>query len=334
MTKNHTHLSIDQRYQIEALLKTGITQKEIANIVEVHPSTISRELKRNVGSRGRGAGIYRSANAQKRTELRHQEKPKMVIFTKSMKEWIVDRLKEDRWSPELISHQGKKTGECPLSHEWIYQWIWECKHTNRKENQEYKQLYNYLKHGKRRRKRGNRKDRRGIIPNRVSIEERPQIIDKRKRLGDVEVDLMMGKNHKSSLLVMTDRASLFTRIKKMNSKNADQMGEAIVEELSKDKHKLETLTFDNDMAFAKHESIAKSLKVDTYFTRPYTSQDKGTVENRIGVIRRFFPKKTDLRFVTEDQIKIVENKINERPIRKFNYLNAKKVLQRKIAFTT
>jgi len=334
MSKDYTHLSIDQRYQIEALLKTEITQKEIAGIVGVHPSTITRELKRNVGSRGRGAGIYRTTNAQRRTNLRHQEKPKRVIFTKSMKDWIVNRLTEDRWSPELISHQGKKTGECPLSHEWIYQWIWECKHTKRQENQEYKQLYTYLKHGKRRRKRGNRKDRRGIIPNRVSIEQRPQIINKRERLGDIEVDLMMGKNHQGSLLVMTDRASLFTRIRKMHSKNADQMAKAIMEELSKDKHKLETLTFDNDMTFSKHELIAQSLKVDTYFTRPYTSQDKGTVENRIGVIRQFYPKKTDIRFVTEEQVKLVENKINERPIRKFNYLNAKQVLQRKIALIT
>ena len=334
MTKNYTHLSIDQRYQIEALLKTGITQKEIACIVGVDPSTITRELKRNVGLRGRGAGVYRPTNGQRRTDLRHQEKPKKRIFTKSMKDWIVDRLKEDRWSPELISHQGKKSGECPLSHEWIYQWIWECKHSNRKENQEYEQLYCYLKHGKRRRKRGNRKDRRGIIPNRVSIELRPLVIDKRERLGDIEVDLMMGKNHKGSLLVMTDRASLFTRIRKMHSKNVEQMAEAIVQELSRDKHKPETLTFDNDMAFAKHELIAQTLNVDTYFTRPYTSQDKGTVENRIGVIRRFFPKKTDLRFVSEEQIKVVENKINERPIRKFNYLNAKQVLQRKIALIT
>jgi IS30 family transposase len=334
MTKNYTHLSIDQRYQIEALLKTGIRQKDIADILDVHPSTVSRELRRNVGSRGPGAGIYRSINAQRRTDLRHQEKPKKLIFTQTMKDWVVYKLKEDKWSPELISQQGRKTGECPLSHEWIYQWIWECKHSNRKENQEYKQLYTYLKHGKRRRKRGNRKDRRGIIPHRVSIEQRPQLIGKRERLGDIEVDLMMGKNHKGSLLVMTDRASLFTRIRKMPSKNADQMAKAIVEELSKDSHQLETLTFDNDMAFSKHELIAQCLKVDTYFTRPYTSQDKGTVENRIGVIRRFFPKKTDLRFVSEEQIKVVANKINERPIRKFNYLNAKQVLQRKIALIT
>jgi len=334
MSKNYTHLSLDQRYQIEALLKTGITQKQIAGIVGVDPSTITRELKRNVGSRGRGAGVYHSSNAQRRTTLRHQEKPKKVIFTKSMKDWIVDRLKEERWSPELISHQGNKTGECPISHEWIYQWIWDCKHSNRKENKQYRQLYCYLKHGKRRRKRGNRKDRRGIIPNRVSIEQRPKIINKRERLGDVEVDLMMGKNHKGSLLVITDRASLFTRIRKMECKKSDQIAKAIVEELSKDNHKLETITFDNDMAFARHGLIAKSLDVDTYFTRPYTSQDKGTVENRIGVIRRFFPKKTDIRFVTQEQVSLVENKINERPIRKFNYLNAKQVLQRKIALVT
>jgi len=93
MSKNYTHLSIDQRYQIEALLKTKITQKEIARIVHVHPSTITRELKRNVGSRGRGAGVYRTTNAQRRTNLRHHEKPKKVIFDKPMKDWIVDRLK-------------------------------------------------------------------------------------------------------------------------------------------------------------------------------------------------------------------------------------------------
>jgi len=153
-------------------------------------------------------------------------------------------------------------------------------------------------------------------------------------LGDVEVDLMIGKNHKGSLLVITDRASLFTRIRKMESKKSNQIAKAIIEELSKDNHKLETITFDNDLAFANHGLIAKSLDVDTYFTRPYTSQDKGTVENRIGVIRRFFPKKTDIRFVTHEMVRVVENKINERPIRKFNYLNAKQVLQRKIALIT
>lgn len=334
MSKNYTHLSIGQRYQIEVLLKARVSQKETALQVNVHPSTISRELKRNVGLRGRGAGVYHGGNAQRKTDIRHDKKPKKEVFTTSMKHWAVQRLKEDRWSPELISQQGRVTGECPISHETLYTWIWECKHTNRRENKEYKRLYEYLKHGKRRRKRGNRKDSRGIILNRVSIEKRPPIVNKRERLGDIEVDLMMGKNHKGALLVMTDRASLYTIIRKMESKNADQMAEAITDNLSRSKHKLETLTFDNDQAFSKHEKIARSLDVDTYFTRPYTSQDKGTVENRIGVIRRFFPKKTDIRFVTEEEVRVVEDKINQRPIRKFNYLNAKQVLQKKIALIT
>ena len=97
---------------------------------------------------------------------------------------------------------------------------------------------------------------------------------------------------------------------------------------------MHTLTFDNDKAFAAHERIARKLKASSYFTRPYTSQDKGTVENRIGVIRRFIPKGSDLRKITNNQIKHIENPLNERPIRKFNYLTANQVLLKKIALIT
>lgn len=247
-----------------------------------------------------------------------------------MKGIICQQLKGERWSPELISHVGKQTGDCPLSHERIYQWIWHCKHGNRREDKPYKKLYLYLRHGKRRRKRGNRKDSRGIIPNRVSIEKRPLVVNKRKRVGDIEVDLMMGKNHKGALLVMTDRATLHTRLKKVASKNSDQMARTIVRQLGKNVYKVKTITFDNDKAFSAHQWIAGKLQGKAYFTRPYTSQDKGTVENRIGVIRRFLPKKTDLRLVTDKEIRSIENKINNRPVRKFNYLTANQVLQRKL----
>jgi len=94
------------------------------------------------------------------------------------------------------------------------------------------------------------------------------------------------------------------------------------------------LTFDNDQGFSGHLQIADKLKVSTYFTRPYTSQDKGTVENRIGVLRRFLPKKTDLSLVNHQQIKKIQALLNERPVRKFNYLTPNQVLQQKIALAT
>lgn len=327
MSKNYTHLSLSQRYQIEALLNAGLKQKNIAEQLGVSPSTISRELNRNVAKRGRTAQTYIAENAQRKTSLRHRMKPKQVRFTEDMKRLVVHYLTIERWSPEFIS---KCTTAEMVSHESIYQWIWACKHTNLKENKPYKKLYEYLRHGKRRRKRGKVRDSRGIILNRVSIEQRPKIVSRRDRLGDFEVDLMMGKNHKGALLVLTDRATLHTRLKKVASKESNVIQEALKTMIKRNNYPLRTITFDNDKAFSCHQAIAEFTGAKTYFTRPYTSQDKGTVENRIGVIRRFFPKKTDLMVVSDEYISEIENKLNNRPVRKFNYLTPKQVLLKKL----
>jgi IS30 family transposase len=133
---------------------------------------------------------------------------------------------------------------------------------------------------------------------------------------------MMGKAHKSALLVITDRATLLTRLKKVRTRQADHTEAAFEQMLARvPKAFIKTLTLDNDKGFANHQSISRTLDADVYFTRPYTSQDKGTVENRIGVIRQFFPKGTDIRHVSDQQIKTVERHINNRPIRKFDYLS-------------
>jgi len=252
----------------------------------------------------------------------------------AMKEQAVKWLSVEKWSPELISVEGKKTGKCPLSIEWLYQWIWQSKHGNKAADKAYKRIYLHLKHGRRKRKRGNQRDNRGIIPNRVPIEKRPKIVAKRIRPGDIEVDFMMGKNHKGALLVMTDRATLHTSLHKLSNRRSETVSRAIIKRLEQADYPMHTVTFDNDLGFANHTEVAEALNVDTYFTRPYTSQDKGTVENRIGQIRRFFPKKIDLSVVTDYQVKRVEQLLNDRPVRKFNYLTPNQVLQQKIALIT
>lgn len=327
MSKNYNQLGLEQRYQIQALLAANNTQKEIAEILGVHPSTICRELKRNIACRGRTAGEYVANNAQRKTNQRHKDKPKHIILDNDLKMKIKHLLVVEKWSPELIS---QCTSGPMVSHEWIYQWIWKCKQSNKSIDREFKLLYKHLKHCKRHRKRGNIKDNRGIIPNRTSIDCRPEIIEQRIRIGDIEVDLMMGKNHKGAILVMTDRASLITRLHKLKNKSSTAVNQGICRILTTNLFKAKTLTFDNDLAFAGHQFIAKKFNVKTYFTRPYTSQDKGTVENRIGVIRRFIPKNTNLAFINTAQIKNIESKINDRPIRKFNYLTAKQVLLKKL----
>jgi len=323
-----------QRYLIEALKKAGMKEKLIASTVGVHPSTICREMRRNIAQRGRTAGRYMASNAQRRCSQCHHDKPKLVKFTEPMKKQAVKWLEVEKWSPELISVEGKRLGTCPISHEWLYQWIWSCKHGNKRSERFYKQLYNELRHGRRRRKRGARRDTRGIITDRVSIEQRPRVLNKRKRPGDVEVDLLMGKNHKGALVVMTDRATLFTRIKKLPNKSSHIVSDAIKRTLRTSICGLHTLTFDNDKAFTDHKSIGITLGADTHFTRPYTSQDKGTVENRIGQLRRFFPKKTDFQIVSHERVKEVERLLNNRPVRKFDYKTPNQVLQEKIALIT
>ncbi|WP_051931314.1 IS30 family transposase [Gillisia sp. Hel_I_29] len=204
----------------------------------------------------------------------------------------------------------------------LYRWIWHCKKSHHRKDLEHKDLYFYLRHGKRKRKPGNYKDCRGAITNRTSIEQRPEIINERKRIGDIEVDLMMGKDHKSALLVMTDRATLITKLDKLDGKDSTTVAKIINQCIARiGSSWVKTLTFDNGKEFAQHESIAKKHKVKTCFTRPYTSQDKGTVENRIGVIRRFLPKKTDLNLVNHQRIKEIEKMINNRRIRKFGYIS-------------
>lgn len=328
MKKIYHQLTREQRYKLESYLEAGKNQSQISLLLGFHRSTISREIARNVAKRGVGAKIYNADNAQKKTDIRHHLKQKQTKFSLPLKEQMLEWMNVKKYSPELVSKQWKIDGIEGVSHECIYDFIWSCKHSQKRINKRFKDSYKLLKNRKRRRKRGNYKESRGLIPNRVSIEKRPAIVEKKQRFGDIEVDLIMGKRHKSALLVTIDRATLLTTINKLNGKNSDVITQIIIDRL-KIFPTIKTMTFDNDQAFSQHEKIAKALKIKTYFTRPYTSQDKGTIENRNGVIRLFFPKKTDFNLIDEIEVKRVENEINNRPIRKFGYLSANQVFLRK-----
>ncbi|MDZ7692069.1 MAG: IS30 family transposase [Balneolaceae bacterium] len=280
------------------------TQAEIARTIGVHRSTISRELRRNVANEGSEGNPYCPKTAQELTTQRHRAKRKHRRFSEALKGQARRWLTTEKLSRSSISGRWGVMGIDGVSHETIYQWIWAAK-LNKDPTD--KNLYKHLKHGARKAKRGNRQDSRGRIKGRVSIEQRPEVVEKRERLGDIEVDLMMGKAHKSALLVLTDRTTLLTALEKVTSRKAEGIADRITQRLGRIPPAfIKTLTFDNDKAFARHQDIAKDLKANTYFTRPYTSQDKGTVENRIWVLRRFFPKGTDLRKVSEERINTVE----------------------------
>jgi IS30 family transposase len=317
--QKYTQLSVENRHQIKALLDAGHTQIEVARTIGVHRSTICRELKRNVANEQPPDKDYCPSTAQKLTDQRHRDKPKHRRFSETLKDQARRWLTVEKLSPELISGRWQVLGIDGVSHETIYQWIWAAKLSKDPTD---KNLYKHLKHGRGKAKRGNRQDSRGRIKGRVPITERPEVVEERSRLGDIEVDLMMGKAHKSALLVLTDRTTLLTALEKVTSRKAEGIAGRITQRLGRIPPAfIKTLTFDNDKAFACHLDIADQLDADTYFTRPYTSQDKGTVENRIWVLRRFFPKGTDLREISAERIKTVEQYLNFRPVRKFDYLN-------------
>jgi IS30 family transposase len=142
---------------------------------------------------------------------------------------------------------------------------------------------------------------------------------------------MMGKNHKGEMLVMTDRVTLHTSMHKLDNRHSEVVSKFIIKRLSELAYPMHTVTFDDDKGFASQIDVANSLNVKTYFTRPYASQDKETVENRIGQINRFFPKKTDLGMLTSDQVKRVERLLKNRLVRKFSYKKPNQVLLEKIA---
>ena len=317
----YKRLSLEQRYQISCLLREGYSYEAIGQRIGKSRSTISREVRRNTPKRGKEAHVYDAASAQRKTDFRQRHKNRYFKLTESMLIYLRHKIMEERWSPELISVKGKEELGDFVSHEIIYQYIWTAKYSNHQYYQKDKDLHKYLRHSGRRQKRKNRKENRGCITERVSITERPEEANNRERLGDYEVDLMMGANHKPGLIVIRDRYNRQGELIKTTTKNAKVIAKKIIARL-KTKPRVNTITFDNDLAFAEHKEIAKALGAKTYFTRPYTSQDKGSVENLIGQLRRWFPKGTSLVDVHPNTIRAIERKINNRPLRIFNYLSA------------
>ena len=295
----YTQLTQEERYQIYALLKAGHSQTEIAMILNRHKSTISREIQRNTGLRG-----YRPQQAQRLTDERKATKAQPRI---SDNVWAdVIRLLRQDWSPEQISLWLKAEYDITISHEWIYQYILHDKLSGGN-------LYRHLRCQKQRRKRYGSYSRRGQLIDRVSIDERPSIVDQRQRIGDWELDTIIGKGHQQAIVSLTERKSRYTLIRKVKRKTAESVSDAIIHLLKPLAHHVKTLTSDNGKEFANHKIIAKALNADFYFAHPYASWQRGLNENTNGLIRQYFPKNRDFTTITQKQINQVMDKLNNRP---------------------
>jgi IS30 family transposase len=295
----YKQLAREQRYQIYALMKAGLSQTAIARIIGVHKSTISREMRRNRGLRG-----YRPKQAHRFAEHRRAKAAKPRISSETWS--LVVFLLRDDWSPEQISGWLAKEYRLRVSHESIYLFIL-------KNKRQGGNLHLHLRCRRQRRKRYGSTNSRGQLVNRVSIEKRPAIVETRSRIGDWELDTIIGKGHKQALVSLTERKSRLTLLSKVKKKSADLVARSVQNLLEPIASQVLTLTSDNGKEFAKHQEISSALQADFYFTHPYSAWERGLNENTNGLVRQYFPKKHDFTTITDNDVRMVMNKLNNRP---------------------
>jgi len=303
--KTYHQLRHEERFYIWQALRDGKTQKHIAETLGRHPSTLCRELKRNTYAQCHFYTYHwamqivthrkHRANRQKSRKLTDE---RACLITELIRQYL---------SPEQVSGYLKQHHDIRLSHETIYRFIY--RDATRKS-----QLKPFLRQGCRhRRKRYGSGARASCIPNRVSITERPHEVEKKDRLGDWECDTVMGKDRKSVLVTVVDRASLYTACSRVLSHSAHVVSQAIIRMLRPFQERVKTLTFDNGSEFVQHERIARALEATTYFAHPYSSWERGINENTNGLLRQFFPKQTNFREISWQQVKEAVDHLNNRP---------------------
>lgn len=314
------HFTAHQRYKLEVLLQQNVSKAAISIELGKNISSIYREIKRNSDFRN---AVYKSDLANRKCYKRHKEKTKNQYFNLEIKNYVHSLLEEDL-SPEQIVGKSIKDGFTCVSHETIYKYIWEDKKKGGN-------LYIHLRtQGKTYRKRGSSKDRRGQIVGRIGIENRPKEVEEKQRFGDLEIDLVIGKDHKGALLTINDRATGMLQMKKIESKDAEIVKNATIELLQTWKPFLQTITSDNGKEFAKHQLIAAMLEVDYYFANPYCSWERGANENLNGLIRQYFPKGSDFSLITNEQVENVVNKLNNRPRKRHQFNSPNQVYLQKL----
>jgi IS30 family transposase len=301
MKRQYQQLTYEQRCQMSGYIKIGLSQRKIAKELDVHQSTISRELSRNRGKRG-----YRFKQAQRKCAERRAAACKSTKMTTAMIKRIESKLRIE-WSPEQVSGWLKLKPGKSISHESIYLHIWGDKQSGG-------DLYRYLRRqGKKYDKRRHGKSTRGQIKNRVSIEERPEIVEGRERIGDWEIDTVIGKNHQGALVTIIERCTQKFLCEHVPRKTAKAVTKATIALLKPYKDFVHTITADNGKEFSGHEEIAKALEADVYFAHPYSSLERALNEKANGLLRQYFPKGVSFREVSKSDLRKAVRRLNTRP---------------------
>jgi IS30 family transposase len=313
----YKQLTIEEREEIAIGLERGDTLSSIAGNLGRHRSTVSRELNRNLPSIRRVC--YRANCAQKRSDVRNKaSRSRERLKTAQIRQYVEDKLRA-AWTPEQIAGRLPKDEPAfSTNYESIYQWIYIQR----------RDLIAFLPRSHRkRRKRGSAKNKKCVrVPNRVMIDQRPSKIDARTEPGHWEADTAVSRQSKAAIAVVYERTSRYCKLTRMASKSAENMQSAVIGSLKTVPPKIrKSITYDNGTENAYHEAINETLKTTSYFCRPYHSWEKGGVENSIGLIRRFYPKKTDWGLLMQNDLDIIEHWLNTRPRKCLGFRTAQEV---------
>lgn len=297
----YKHLSREERYQIYSLMKANHTLTEIAQLLGRHRSTISREVRRGRGQRG-----YRAEQAC----CKAQERSLGSRNARRIAPWVWPEVAfylGVEWSPEQIADK------LPVSHESVYLHVYADKAKGGK-------LHKGLRSQKPRRKRylcG--RDRRGQIPNRRPIAERPAHIENRCQVGHWEGDTVIGAGQSQAIVTLVERKSGYAKLSKVANKSAELVSQAIEDKLKPLAARVKTLTVDNGKEFAYHQKVDTALDIQTYFADPYCSWQRGSNENFNGLLRQYIPKKRRMETVTDEELTMIENRLNHRPRKRLGF---------------
>lgn len=327
MNTQYTQLTLQEREKIFVLRARGKTATEIAGVLGRHKATISRELRRN---RAPTYNRYSAHSANKRSMQRNKRRGrKRKLANKALRQHVVKKLLKEQWSPEIIAH--RLVSDMPgttISHETIYKFVYAPKNSKRKE------LIRALtrQHYKRKHRGYSRKHCKAHIPSRISIKERPAIVLERTRFGDWEADTMVSRKSLAAIAVVLERKSRYARLAKLTHKSAAWMRSAINRRLGRlPEHLRRTITFDNGSENVEHILINKRLGTQSYFCEPFHSYEKGSVEQVVGLVRRYLPKGCDLSRITSQQLRMIEKRINNRPRKCLQYLMPTEVYKNAVA---
>jgi IS30 family transposase len=310
----YKHLSILEREKIQELLWQKKSIRYIAEVLVRSPSSINREINRNISLQFRYTPRVANERALKKRKSRGR---KLRLKSFFIRRYVVTHLKLG-YSPEQIA--GRLSLEYPnekISHEAIYQYIY------------YRINSGYIKKGaidlrmylkrrhKRRATKGMRKGQRIFKHKDISIEERPKYIEKRKSIGHWEGDSVVSRKSKHGLNTLVERKTGLVLISKINNKTMEETSTIVIKRLKS--FPCKTLTVDNGTENFGYEEIQKELEISCYFAHPYCSGERGTNENTNGLIRWYLPKGTDFATITEEEIRSIETALNNRPRKRLGW---------------